>query len=146
MGARRTAGPEPVVLGVMSPFDAGLAAAAGRCGKAGRSAVFVGAGAIGVVLETVGRSGDGDPPLLAGPVLGAARPDPAGGTNGGAAPAPGAAPDGGTRCPAPAAGGAVCGGRCAGTPSGAVGTAAGAGGTNGRGGPLAGPPLGLAAG
>ena len=119
----------------------GGAAEAGRCGNVGRSAVLEGAEAIGVVLETVGRIGEGDPPF-AGPTLGAARPEAgaAGGTNGGWDPTDGPeAPWAGARG-APLAGGAPAGwgGRCAATPSGAVGTVAALGGTNGRGAPLAG--------
>jgi hypothetical protein len=71
-------------------------------------------------------------------VLGAARPDAggAGGMNGGIGAAAGRVPSG-IRGGA-LAGGADCAGRCAGTPSGAVGTVAAPGGTKGFGGPAAG--------
>ena len=102
------------------------------------SAVFVGAGATGGALETVGRRGDGTPPFD-GPALGPARPDGAGadapgGTMGGRGPPP--IGGGLLGRGAPDAGGVPAGacGRTAGTPSGAVGTVAAAGGTNGRGG------------
>ena len=88
MGARRApvvpaAGAGDVAPGFAVAGAAGALAAApaGRSGNAGRSAVRVGAGAIGVVFDTVGRNGDGGPPL-ATPALGAARPD--GGAAGGA--------------------------------------------------------------
>src|SRR5687768_17177372 len=55
-------------------LGAGAGAAFGRSGNAGRSAVLVGGAATGVVFETVGRSGEGDPPF-APPALGPARPD-----------------------------------------------------------------------
>src|SRR5687768_16891307 len=88
IGARRAG------VGVPAAPEAGREAGAagalgtgadfGRSGNAGRSAVRVAGAAIGVLLETVGRSGEGDPPL-APPPLGAARPEAggAGGTNGG---------------------------------------------------------------
>lgn len=141
VGAPPGAGTAPIAGG----FGAALAGAptapgadAGRCGNAGMSAVFVAVGAIGGALDTVGLSGDGEPPF-AGPTLGPARPDAApaggadGGTNGGRDDA--GAPAGFVARGAPLAGGvppAGCGGRWAGTPSGAVGTVAADAGTKGR--------------
>src|SRR5688500_15421823 len=86
IGARRAGVGVPVAVNPGRGAAGGAldAGAFGRSGNEGRSAVFVAGGATGVVFETVGRRGEGEPPF-APPVLGAARPDAddAGAANGG---------------------------------------------------------------
>src|SRR5687768_15483527 len=143
IGARRAGAPAegpaaagddvPAPVAGRAPAVSGLAAFGAKLGSSPVSRFWAG---IGAALETVGRIGDGSPPRE-GPVVGAARPVPAGDAPW-FAPIAGGAPAGGPGRGGIAGGGpAADAGRCAATPRGAVGRAAAPGGTKGRAGPRA---------